>query len=269
MDTDGGIKVCLRRSLSHRYCKPLSHLSSVGSKNVEPNNSLIARLVAYQLSIAVLLHSLRQKHFQRSEGGVVHLDVIVPIFLDRVLFAQSNGSILQRREDSCWNEIVAHKRLPTLVEARCEQPSSLDSHRGQLQLFARSIANAVNVGHWCLLVGRGQDLPESVELESQLVNIQPFRLGNTADSHEQCINFHACLLAAVFRLISNLDFPLFRLLSLHRHKSAQKLGACLLHIGPDFVRHLLVKTTKKNRTDHHCCVVAESCEESGAFKSDV
>ena len=100
MDSDQVIKVSLGCSHLQSYSKALSHFSSIGSKIVEAHHLLSLTLDTDQLQITRVLRSVRHGPLQRPEVLMIHLQVVLAILLDRVLFTETTGSILQRSEHS-------------------------------------------------------------------------------------------------------------------------------------------------------------------------
>ncbi len=73
MNANRHVKVFFRRFQLHSHRVALRHFASIRSGHMKPNNSLLVKLITYELSVADVVRLVRHRPFQRPKVCVIHL----------------------------------------------------------------------------------------------------------------------------------------------------------------------------------------------------
>mmetsp|Transcript_47647 Transcript_47647/g.123536 ORF Transcript_47647/g.123536 Transcript_47647/m.123536 type:complete len:417 (+) Transcript_47647:257-1507(+) len=257
----------------HGSTKPLHHLTSMGSQEVDTHNAATiiscVGVGANHLAVAVVHWLSWKAPFKGPEKGVVHFDVLFFEVADCLFFTQPAHRVLEGSENSCGSVLIVHQCLAFIIQPACKKLSSLLCDGRQLEHPVYTIANSVDVVDRGLLKLVYNNLAVfRAYFHTNVCGIDLAHISISANCEKYSV-VHIALLLSIAILVVYNTFAFLIQLDLGRHRLANEVNTLVFHVGRCQVGHLLVKSSQEDASYHNRGIISKLVEESSTLKRDI
>lgn len=250
-------------------CESLNHLTSHGTNVVQTQHLLVAVAHRHRLQITIPNALLRHKEFRRLVVGVQNFHIIGSVSLDSLLFAQTNGSVFQRRKHRRGHIVVVHLLRGTAKDPTSQQTSGQNGNRRQFGTRLQHIADGENVRNVGCLVRVDVQLVAALALyNAGVLQLKVFGERISTDGKEHRVEDLGHL-TAIVEGVHDLESAVGGLLDGLGLALEVELDALLDGGIRDHLGHLLVEAAEHDGAHQDGRVVAETVQEAGALETNV